>query len=252
MSNFGNANSPVWPRPFRTWGFWETAFFGAIAYGVFMLTAGVVLAIIVPTQEGMSTLSSVQRNVLATQGRWQGASLTIASPPAIAVLWVAIREARREFSEYLALNWPSRDEWVRAVAITVILMMAWPLIAPVSGLEPEGPAFNPYLAVNGAGGLLLLLIGGCIAGPMMEEFIFRGFLFRGWSQSFLGPIGAIVLISILWALTHTQYDWLIRCWVFVFGLALGYFRWRSNSTWLTVIIHSATNILSFSTMGRYT
>jgi uncharacterized protein len=99
---------------------------------------------------------------------------------------------------------------------------------------------------------MMLLVGGCIAGPMMEEFIFRGFLFRGWSETSLGPIGVILLISIIWALTHTQYDWFVRSWIFVSGLALGYFRWRSNSTWLTVMIHSGENILSFFTMGKYT
>ena len=36
-----------------------------------------------------------------------------------------------------------------------------------------------YLVVNGAGGLLVLLIGGCSVGPMLEEFIVRGFMFCG-------------------------------------------------------------------------
>jgi membrane protease YdiL (CAAX protease family) len=238
MSNHEPANSRVRPRPIRTCGFWETAFFGAIAYGVFMLTAGLALAVLVP-------------EALAIEGRWQGAALIIGTPPAIAVLWVAIREAHREFAEYLALNWPSRDELVRAVVITVILLAAWRLIAPGPDAD-VGPSMpHPYLSVAGAGGLMMLLVGGCIAGPMMEEFIFRGFLFRGWSET-LGPIGAILLISIIWALTHTQYDWFIRSSIFVTGVALGYFRWRSASTWLTVIIHSAMNILSFFTMGKYT
>lgn len=33
--------------------------------------------------------------------------------------------------------------------------------------------------------------------------------------------------------------------LFAAGLALGYFRWRSNSTWLTVMVHSAMNIFVF-------
>jgi membrane protease YdiL (CAAX protease family) len=93
------------------------------------------------------------------------------------------------------------------------------------------------------------LIGGCIAVPLMEEFVFRGFIFRGWSQSFLGPVGSIVLTSVLWAMIHTQYDWFGRLWIFVTGLALGHFRWRSNSTWLTVMIHSAINICVAFMMG---
>jgi CAAX protease family protein len=237
MSNPEPANSRLRPRPIRTWGFWETAFFGAIAYGAFMLTAGFALTVLVP-------------EALATQGRWQGIAVIIGTPPAIAVLWGAIREARREFAEYLALNWPSQDEFGRALLITIILLAVWTLIAPRP--DADAAVLNPYLSVAGAGGLMMLLVGGCIAGPMMEEFIFRGFLFRGWSETFLGPIGAILLISIIWALSHTQYDWFVRSWIFVTGLALGYIRWRSASTWLTVIIHSATNILSFFTMGKYT
>jgi hypothetical protein len=93
------------------------------------------------------------------------------------------------------------------------------------------------------------LIGGCIAVPLMEEFVFRGFIFRGWSQSFLGPVGSIVLTSVLWAMIHTQYDWFGWFWIFVTGLALGHFRWRSNSTWLTVMIHSAINICVAFMMG---
>jgi len=107
------------------------------------------------------------------------------------------------------------------------------------------------LVVGGTGGLLLLLIGGCIAAPIMEEFLVRGFMFRGWSQSFPGPIGAIVMTSAVWAMNHTQYDWFGRLEVFVMGLALGHFRWRGNSTWLTVMVHSALNTFIFFVKGPY-
>ena len=96
---------------------------------------------------------------------------------------------------------------------------------------------------------MVFLIGGCIAAPLMEEFVLRGFMFRGWSQSFLGPVGSIVLTSVLWGLIHIQYDWLGRFWIFVTGLALGHFRWRSNSTWLTVMVHSAMNTVILFAMG---
>jgi membrane protease YdiL (CAAX protease family) len=100
--------------------------------------------------------------------------------------------------------------------------------------------------------LLILLVAGCIAGPIMEQFIVRGFTFGGWSESFIGPIGAIVLTAAVWAMTHTHYDWFGRLLIFLMGLLLGRFRWRGNSTWLTVIVHSAVNIFVFFTMGPYT
>ncbi len=95
----------------------------------------------------------------------------------------------------------------------------------------------------------IMLIGTCIAAPVFEEFVVRGFLFRGWSESFLGPIGAILLTSAVWAMDHTQYNWFGRLEIFGMGLALGYSRWRSGSTWLTTMIHSALNTFLFFMMG---
>jgi membrane protease YdiL (CAAX protease family) len=224
----------------------ETTFVALIAYAAFGLTSGLSLVIILDMQEGgVEKLSSAQFQELAMQGRWYGAALILACPPTLAVLWVAIRMAGRQFSEYLALNWPSRDELMSAFAVAVILLLAQ--IVLWSGELSAHPLFT----VKGAGGLLALLIGGCIAGPIMEEFVFRGFMFRGWSESFLGPIGAIVLTSALWGMYHTQYDWLGRLWIFVLGLALCTFRWRSGSTWLAVIVHSAINIFLLFMSGPY-
>jgi membrane protease YdiL (CAAX protease family) len=218
----------------------ETAFVSLIAYGVYTLTSGLAMTTMLAMHDGAKTLSPAQLQAY-------GAGYIVASPLTIAVLWIAIRMTRRDFAEYLALNWPNSGELLRALAITEILLLAEFLAGSVAGAE--GISRNPYVSAEGAGGLLIFLIGGCIAAPIMEEFVLRGFMFRGWSQSFLGPVGSIVVTSVLWAMIHTQYDWFGRFWIFVTGLALGHFRWRSNSTWLTVMVHSAINIFFFFAMG---
>ena len=238
MSDLKNANSPVpvSPRPLRTWDFMETTFVSLIAYGVFALTSGLALAIVLAMHDGANTSS-------AAQFQAYGAGYIVASPLTIAVLWIAVRTARRDFAEYLALNWPSPGELLRALAITAILLLAESFVG--AGEAPP----DPYVSGKHADGFLILLIGSCIAVPVMEEFVLRGFMFRGWSQSFLGPVGSIVLTSVLWAMMHTQYDWFGRFSIFVMGLAFGYFRWRSNSTWLTVMVHSAMNTLVLFMIG---
>ena len=75
-----------------------------------------------------------------------------------------------------------------------------------------------------------------------EELFARGFLYRGWSESVLGPIGAIVLSSMVWTLLHLQYDWYFLGEVFSIGLLLGYFRYRTNSIWLTIFMHGLNNL----------
>jgi uncharacterized protein len=218
----------------------ETVFVSLIAYGVYTLTSGLVLTIMLAMHDGAKTLSSAQIQA-------EGVAYIVASPLTIAVLWIAIRMAGRDFAEYLALNWPGSGELLHALAITALLLLAEALVVSVVGADKTWS--DPYLGAGRGGGFLIFLIGGCVAGPVMEEFVVRGFMFRGWSQSFLGPVGSVVVTSVVWAMLHTQYDWFGRFWIFVTGLALGHFRWRSNSTWLTVMVHSAINMVVFFMMG---
>jgi uncharacterized protein len=244
MSNLENTNSPVpvSPPPLRTWDFMETAFVCLIAYGVFTLTSGLALSSVLAMQGEPWTWTWSPAQFQA-----DGAACIVACPLTIAVLWIAIRMAGRDFAEYLALNWPCSGELLRALGITAILLLAEGLALYVVGGEEVSP--DAYVSAKQAGGFLIFLIGSCIAVPIMEEFVVRGFMFRGWSQSFLGPVGAILLTSVVWAMAHTQYDWFGRFWIFVVGLALGHFRWRSDSTWLTVMVHSAMNIFILFTAG---
>lgn len=233
----------------RTWDFWETTLVALIADGAFVLTGWAVVVFILAASVGQKAFTPGEFQTFSSQGRWYGVFLISGAPPAIAVLWVAIRMAGREFGEYLALNWPTGGEIVRALAITTIFMSIEGFV--LSKMSANGYQANSTLVVGSPAGLLGWLIGGCIAAPITEEFIVRGFLFRGWSQSFLGPIGAIVLTSAVWALNHTQYDWFGRAIIFAFGLVLGHLRWTSNSTWTTVVAHSACNTVILFAAGRY-
>ena len=53
---------------------------------------------------------------------------------------------------------------------------------------------------------------------------------------------AIVVISLLWAGLHVQYDWTGILQIFVIGLFLGWTRWRSGSTLLTFLLHALFNL----------
>jgi len=92
------------------------------------------------------------------------------------------------------------------------------------------------------GALWLLVLAFCVAAPISEELFARGFLYRGWSQSFLGGPGAILLSSLVWTSLHLQYDWFFFGEVFSIGLLLGYLRYRCQSTWLTIVVHGLNNL----------
>jgi membrane protease YdiL (CAAX protease family) len=219
-----------------------------IAYAVFLFVGQVIIMLTLPIF--MHGLSSEQVDALWKQEHRQGAAVILATPAAIAVLWVAIRRAGREFADYLALNWPRPRELVIALGLTAALFVL-EMILNYLVVGVQEPRTNPYVVAGGAGGLLLMLVSGCIAAPILEELIVRGFVFRGWSQTYLGSLGAIVLTSALWSISRTQYDWLGQLNIFFAGLAFGYFRWRYNSTWLPMIVHSAFNTAIFFLTGPY-
>jgi membrane protease YdiL (CAAX protease family) len=234
------------PQP-RTFDFFETLLVALIAYAVYLFAAQLTIMLSLPAF--MNGLSSEEVDVLWKQQHRQGAAVILATPAAIVVLWAAIRRSGREFTEYLALNWPSRDAIVSALGIMTIFLTVEAFVTIKLGLTR--PQTNSDFVVGGATGLIVFAVVICVAAPILEEFVFRGFIFRGWSQSFLGPIGAIVLTSAVWAMLHSQYGWYERSWIFVGGLVLGYFRLRSNSTWLTVVAHSAMNMEILFLGGPY-
>jgi uncharacterized protein len=251
MSNVENSGPrvPASSSPPHTWDFFETILVVLIAIGVFDLTGYYTMAIAFQAYGVACSPAQLQLIWLELQGCWQGVFYIGAALPTIAVLWIAIRMADRDFAEYLALQWPTAREAARAFGIMAIIVLGEGLLRYLVGAESG--VHKSDLAVGGPCGLMIMLTGTCMAAPIVEEFVVRGFMFRGWSQSLLGSTGTILLTSALWAIDHTQYDWFGRLNIFAIGLALAHFRWRSGSTWLTVMVHSAINTSIFFTMGPY-
>ncbi len=93
--------------------------------------------------------------------------------------------------------------------------------------------------------ILIGLIAVVITIPFMEELLFRGFLFKGFSQSRLGNIGSIFLISFIFASLHIgQYNISSFLIIFLFSLLLGFARYNSHSLWLPIYLHSINNFLA--------
>ncbi len=92
------------------------------------------------------------------------------------------------------------------------------------------------------GSLIWLWLATIVATPIGEELLYRGFMFRGFVHAPRDAIPSIVLISLIWSLTHTQYNWLFIAELFVIGLLLGFVRWRTGSTTLPIILHMLYNL----------
>lgn len=83
-----------------------------------------------------------------------------------------------------------------------------------------------------------------IFAPIFEEVLFRGFLFEGFRQSKLGPIGAIGLTALGWSLLHIQYGFYGIATIFVLGIVLGIVRIKTDSLWSPLIMHAFNNLVA--------
>ncbi len=166
-----------------------------------------------------------------------------------AVVALGARRRGWTITSYLGLNWPCPRDVALGVGGYVGFGLAWYGLTLFPALrETFADADQDWVKLYreaAAGGFLpLLWLAVVVAAPVAEEFLFRGFLFRGWSESRLGVIGAIVLVSILWSLLHVGYSSVVIGVIFVMGVALSWLRWRTGSTTLTIMLHVLHNLLT--------
>ena len=237
--------APVSPpgetREPQVWKFVGTSLWGLVLFGAMFVGQVAVVAWFLWSGGG-----SIDRDTLVSltsNGRIIALSVIMGLPAIMLALWVAIRWSRIPFADYLALRWPSWRTLGAGALSLVLLMVAWEIISRVAGRE-SSPGFmmDVLKTARADGALWLLVFAFCVAAPITEEFFARGFLYRGWSESFLRPAGAILLSSAVWTAMHLQYNWFFLAQVFSIGLLFGYLRYRSNSTWLTVILHGINNL----------
>ena len=170
-------------------------------------------------------------------------SVVMGLPAVLVALWIAIRITRTPFADYLALRGTSWVNFLIGAVALGVLVFGWDTLSRATGRD-VAPGFmaDVLQSARADGALWLLLIAFCVAAPASEELFARGFLYRGWSESFLGPTGAIILSSMVWTSLHLQYDRFFLGEVFSIGLLLGYLRYRTQSIWLTVVLHGFNNL----------
>lgn len=128
----------------------------------------------------------------------------------------------------------------RWCALLAIFFIAQASVVGLLGIEQS--EFMQLLA--GSRHLPLMLVVVLLA-PVLEELVFRGYLFTAWRHSRLGFSGTLLLTSALFALLHWgQYHWIQTAFIFVLALILGFAREKSGSVLLPIILHSLNNLVS--------
>lgn len=229
------------PRPPRVWKFWGTALWGLFIFAaMFLGQVGIILFDVLRQGGSLSAASIIH---VAGNGLTISLSVLAGLPMVLLALWVAIRPTRTTFADYLGLRWTSWKNVVIGIVALAVLVGVWDTVSRAVGREVTPGFMGDVLkSAQADGALWLLVIAFAGAAPVWEELFARGWLYRGWSVSFLGPWGAILLSSVVWTMMHLQYDWFFLCEVLSIGLLLGYLRFRTGSTWLTILLHGLNNL----------
>jgi membrane protease YdiL (CAAX protease family) len=175
-----------------------------------------------------------------------GAAITlviaVSTPVEVLLLVLFAGRASAGAADYLGLIWPRRGEVVFGIAALVVVILAGNVLSWLLGRPIVTPfQVDIYTTARTGGWLLWLWIAVVAVAPIGEEILFRGFLFRGWLRSPSDVWPVIVVSSLLWSLIHVQYDWYVIGQVFAFGLMLGWMRWATGSTILTIFLHALIN-----------
>jgi uncharacterized protein len=231
----------------RTLGFWGTALWGLLIIVAFFVGQLAPIGYFLLRHDGpLNSLPQFQAALIqiASSSLTVSLSAIMGLPGLLIPAYFAIRHTRLPFVEYMGLRWTSWKNFAFGIAGMVVILGGWELISQVTGREDASSSFMVDLlkTAQGDGTVWLLVIAFCVAAPISEELMARGFLYRGWSDSFLRVPGAIILSSLVWTGLHLQYDWFALLNVLSLGLWFGYLRYRTHSIYLTMVLHGLNNL----------
>lgn len=164
-------------------------------------------------------------------------------------LWMA-RLLRIPLREAFALRPPAAAHWLMVLATAVPLQALGGGIqhSVLRTLPPDSPirtmmerSLGDFVAVDGAGDLLMLFLAAVIVAAVCEELLFRGLLLQllrrrsGWPS-------AIVWSAVLFALYHLNPVVLLP--VGLVGIYLAVLVWRSGSLYPAIVAHALNNGLA--------
>ena len=178
-------------RPPKIWKFWGTALWGLFVFAAMFVGQIAVVAWFMLRRQGPFDMAAAVHVV--SGGLTISLSVVMGLPAVLAALWIAIRITRTPFADYLALRGTSWVNFLIGAVALGVLVLGWDTLSRATGRD-VAPGFmaDVLQSARADGALWLLVIAFCVAAPASEELFARGFLYRGWSESVLGPTGAII------------------------------------------------------------
>jgi membrane protease YdiL (CAAX protease family) len=234
------------------WGPWATLGFGVVVvFGYFMSAVFVIVitsVVVIARQAGTALdASDLGDIIMANLGLLIAMAGIVSGIVGLALILAVIKVRRggRGVAEYLGLK---RVGWRTLLLLLLVTGVYLALVSVAGSLAhvDEGDTGMLVQAYETSVWPALLWIAVVVFAPVFEEPLARGFLFEGFRNSRLGLAGAILLTSLIWASLHVGYSLFSIGAIFIFGIALGYVRYRTGSLWSTMLMHAFYNAVGMA------
>ncbi|MCI5058677.1 MAG: CPBP family intramembrane metalloprotease, partial [Flavobacteriales bacterium] len=143
---------------------------------------------------------------------------------------------------YLRLSIPKPAKLFFWLSIGVALTIITELLTRNLDLF-QSPIMNN--AFNNMENPLLFFLAIVVVAPTFEEIFYRGFIFKFLEMTRVGGVGAVLITSILFTLSHMQYEISILITVVPMALVLGFSRLFTRSLIVPITLHMFVNIIVF-------
>lgn len=232
------------PPSATRWGFWATLGFSVIIVTAYTIAQGFAIGLLVGIQEGIGTEINQEELVesITTNGFYLSVGVIVSAWVGVLVIGAAVLLRKGiSLKEYLAIkNIPFKVYALWSVMV-LIFLFAWQGVSMV--WEPPGSEWMTE-TYQTAKYLPLFWITLVVAAPLVEELFFRGFLFEGLRDSWMGSTGAILVTSIAWAAIHMQYEMFQMVMIGTLGVLLGIAKVKTRSLYIPIAMHSFNNLIA--------
>lgn len=232
--NTDNERGAFEPSTYRAqtrWSWWRATALVVVALALAALAAQA--AIVLMEAAGVDAL------------HWQVlVSLAVSQVTCIGLIWWAAGLFGECRDQLLALGPPHRGARSYVLAYLAMVAIFGTLSAVMWMLEPERITGDLMLYAelirSPAWWLAVLVV---VAGaPVMEELMFRGFLFPALARSRLGRVGAAFVTSASWTALHAGYSVAGLLEVFLVGFYLAWLLVKTGSLRVPMFCHAAYNL----------
>lgn len=180
----------------------------------------------------------------------------------ILFLWLFLRWHKVSFK---ALGWNRGPRWsdfglalLVFIGYFIVLAVVMAVVTRlIPGLNVSQKQQLGFTHATGVGQLILTFISLAILPPIVEETVFRGFLY-GSLRKWMNVTSAALLTSFLFGIAHLELGsgapplWAAAIDVFILSLGLVLLRVKTGSLWASAMLHCLKNTIAFLALFVFT